>query len=43
LVAREMEAPRELVMETVKKCGICQCGKSKNRPFCDGNHIEIFK
>ena len=25
----------------MEKCGLCSCGQSKNKPFCDGTHLKI--
>ena len=44
-----LEGPYRLVDaagETVKDCGsgaLCRCGKSENRPFCDGSHTDGFE
>ena len=25
----------------LEKCGLCRCGQSKNKPFCDGTHLKV--
>ena len=25
----------------MEKCGLCRCGQSKNKPYCDGTHLKI--
>ncbi len=25
----------------LEKCGLCRCGHSKNKPFCDSTHLKI--
>ncbi|SFM83278.1 CDGSH iron-sulfur domain-containing protein [Methanolobus profundi] len=28
-------------LEVQPSIALCRCGSSKNKPFCDGSHIEI--
>ncbi|WP_340820593.1 CDGSH iron-sulfur domain-containing protein [Methanolobus sp. WCC4] len=28
-------------LETQAVVALCRCGSSKNKPFCDGSHIEV--
>lgn len=37
---RVVAADGTLIREGVK-CGLCRCGASKTKPFCDGSHREI--
>lgn len=30
------------VIETTNDLHLCRCGKSKNKPYCDGSHREGF-
>jgi CDGSH-type Zn-finger protein len=36
----ELESSSGLKYETRNRCTICRCGKSKNKPFCDGAHMR---
>lgn len=33
--------PDGTVLREGEKCGLCRCGASKTKPFCDGSHREI--
>ena len=32
---------KSVFIETKPVMTLCRCGASKNKPFCDGSHIEI--
>ena len=32
---------KDIEYQRQEKCGLCRCGKSKNKPFCDGTHLKI--
>lgn len=36
----EVEGADGRKYETRNRVTLCRCGRSKNKPFCDGNHIE---
>jgi CDGSH-type Zn-finger protein len=37
----KIESEGGTAYETRNRVTLCRCGKSKNKPFCDGSHIEI--
>lgn len=37
LVKRTLQAPSRHVIDG-KEVSLCQCGLSKNQPYCDGSH-----
>ena len=36
-----LEWRKDVEYQRQEKCGLCRCGKSKNKPFCDGTHLKI--
>lgn len=36
----EMIGPDGEALEVREKFGLCRCGASKKKPFCDGSHKE---
>jgi CDGSH-type Zn-finger protein len=36
----ELESSYGMNYETRNRCTVCRCGKSTNKPFCDGSHIR---
>src|SRR4030067_2974870 len=36
-----LEWRKDAEYQRQEKCGLCRCGKSKNKPFCDGTHFKI--
>ncbi|MDD5650329.1 MAG: CDGSH iron-sulfur domain-containing protein [Candidatus Nanoarchaeia archaeon] len=36
----EIKSADGTIYETRNRVTLCRCGKSKNKPFCDGSHIE---
>jgi CDGSH-type Zn-finger protein len=35
-----IESADGFVYEVRNRVTLCRCGRSKNKPFCDGSHIE---
>ena len=33
--------PDGTFLETRNRVTLCRCGKSKNKPFCDGSHASV--
>jgi len=36
-----LEWRKDVEYQLQEKCGLCRCGNSKNKPFCDGTHLKI--
>jgi len=36
----QIESSNGFIYEVRNRVTLCRCGKSKNKPFCDGSHIE---
>jgi CDGSH-type Zn-finger protein len=34
-------ARRDGTSEDMPKAAFCRCGHSRNKPFCDGSHLEV--
>ena len=37
----EMEAEDGFVYEALNRKTLCRCGRSSNKPYCDGTHKEV--
>jgi len=37
----ELESSDGTKYETRNRVALCRCGKSRNKPYCDGSHIDI--
>lgn len=37
----EIHSPDGEVYEVRNRVTLCRCGQSKNKPFCDGSHVEV--
>ncbi len=38
----DLESESGKIYETRNRVTLCRCGKSKNKPFCDGSHIPTW-
>jgi CDGSH-type Zn-finger protein len=36
----QIESADGFLYEKRNRCTLCRCGKSENKPFCDGSHID---
>lgn len=37
----ELEAADGTVLETEGEISLCRCGRSRNKPYCDGSHVAV--
>lgn len=36
-----VEWEQDACFDDHQKCGLCRCGKSERKPFCDGSHMDV--